>query len=349
VLRAFTPFIPCIAREHTHGRTNLCGTYLIERNSILREPTTPFGIALHALPQASSESRVPSLAFCRTLLDGGKARGVQSLAEARAATRALTDAAVTRYLKEQISMRVIGCGWSQFDTPWSSNVDPRIGTHAHLLEVLGNILVYEAAQRSANRLPTVAAPPTLRASTLKVLGTPTCDIEEIEKECEISVERLEEAALEEQARRAAAGITDDVQDIMPFAAPPLTSEALLNKRLEILWGTYVLPDGTRTKIWCPCTVMRVADGSNDKGTHGKTESSRARKLLPAGAVLVRWDPDHDRGEDEATVMWLVLSPEKWTTRWEGHLAWRWHPDELAQKKRWLGEVDIHPMPYVELH
>ncbi|KAL1530203.1 hypothetical protein AB1Y20_001119 [Prymnesium parvum] len=151
----------------------------------------------------------------------------------------------------------------------------------------------------------------------------------MEKECVVSAERLAAAAEQEQARRAAAGITDDIQDIMPFQAPPLTSESLLNKRLEVLWGAYVLPDGSRTQMWCPCTVLRVADGTGDKGSHGKAESSRARKLLPAGAVLVQWDPDRDRGEEEATVMWLVLSPSKWTTKWEGHLAWRWHPDELV--------------------
>ena len=72
-------------------------------------------------------------------------------------------------------------------------------------------------------------------------------------------------------------------------------------------------------------MKRVADGENDKGRHGQPESSRARKILPAGAVLVTWDPDEDRGEAE-TVMWLVLHPDKWNG--QGHLAWRWHPDEL---------------------
>ena len=27
-------------------------------------------------------------------------------------------------------------------------------------------------------------------------------------------------------------------------------------------------------------------------------------------------------------MWLVLHPDKWNK--EGHLAWRWHPDELEE-------------------
>ena len=48
-------------------------------------------------------------------------------------------------------------------------------------------------------------------------------------------------------------------------------------------------------------------------------------------VLVRWDPDADRKELEATVMWLVLRPDKWNG--DAHLAWRWHPDELARRQR----------------
>ena len=44
---------------------------------------------------------------------------------------------------------------------------------------------------------------------------------------------------------------------------------------------------------CPCAVLRVADGGSDKGAHGKNESSRARKLLPAGAILVQWVVRHD--------------------------------------------------------
>jgi hypothetical protein len=65
----------------------------------------------------------------------------------------------------------------------------------------------------------------------------------------------------------------------------------------VCWGTYRLEEsGERTKMWCPCKVLRVADGESDKGSHGKGESSRARKLLPAGALLVEWEPDPERAE-----------------------------------------------------
>ena len=50
----------------------------------------------------------------------------------------------------------------------------------------------------------------------------------------------------------------------------------------------------------------------------------------SGALLVEWEPDADRGEDEATVMWVVLHPSKWNK--DGHLAWRWHPQELEEEE-----------------
>ena len=66
----------------------------------------------------------------------------------------------------------------------------------------------------------------------------------------------------------------------------------------------------------------------------KTESSRAKKLTPAGALLVEWEPDPNRDEEVATVMWVVVHPERWAGRGaNGHLAWRWHPEELAECER----------------
>ena len=69
---------------------------------------------------------------------------------------------------------------------------------------------------------------------------------------------------------------------------------------------------------CPCAVLRVADSGSHKDAHGKSECSRARKLLPAGAILVLWDLDPKRSEEEATVIWLALHSEH--SNRNGHLA-----------------------------
>jgi hypothetical protein len=155
----------------------------------------------------------------------------------------------------------------------------------------------------------------------------------------LGAEQLQEGMLAERQRRVEAGVDDDVEDDLALRGPAFTTEALTGKRLEVCWGTYRLEEsGERTKMWCPCKVLRVADGESDKGSHGKGESSRASKLLPAGALLVEWEPDPERGEENATVMWLVLHPDKWSGQgYSGHLAWRWDPrdmpSQIAQKAK----------------
>ena len=65
--------------------------------------------------------------------------------------------------------------------------------------------------------------------------------------------------------------------------------------------------------------MRVADGLSDK------RSSRARKILPGGALLWAWDADPERGE-AAGEQWLILLPNKWNR--QVHYGWRYDPCEL---------------------
>ena len=128
---------------------------------------------------------------------------------------------------------------------------------------------------------------------------------------------------------------DGVQRVMPREAPPLDN-TLVETQLEVCWGTYKSTvDGTNVKMWCPCVVKRVADGETDKGRDGQYFSARAKKLAPRGMVLVEWEPDPDRGETEATLMWLLLDPraERSGGKWNGdsHRAWRFHPAELKKR------------------
>ena len=47
------------------------------------------------------------------------------------------------YLRYQIEMRVLGCGWTHYSTRWSSKVDSDIGTVAHLQSLLEEIILEE--------------------------------------------------------------------------------------------------------------------------------------------------------------------------------------------------------------
>ena len=170
--------------------------------------------------------------------------------------------------------------------------------------------------------------PDLRAKTRKQLGTPTDDSTELAQRALASPEQIAASARREAERREAAGFTDRVQMKMP-PKPPDTSTLKANTQLEICWGNYIstVDNKTKVKMWCPAKVKRVADGETDKGRDGKPLSAQARKLAPRGMVLVEWEPDPERGETEATTMWLLLDPSKWNG--DGHRAWRYHPSQLA--------------------
>ena len=117
--------------------------------------------------------------------------------------------------------------------------------------VLKEVLVEEGVWRRNGELPTEAEPPHLKIKSLKVLGTPTCDCVELEKNAKLGAEKLgaeklREAALAERQRRVEAGIDDDVQEEMT-AKPAMTNAALQAKRLEICWGLYYDEQGAREK------------------------------------------------------------------------------------------------------
>ena len=79
-------------------------------------------------------------------------------------------------------------------------------------------------------------------------------------------------------------------------------------------------DGKTVKIWASGTVRRVADGLTDRA------SAKAKKILPAGALLWAWDADPEYNE-AAGEKWLVLLPSKWNKQVQ--YAWRFDPCELA--------------------
>ena len=58
-------------------------------------------------------------------------------------------------------------------------------------------------------------------------------------------------------------------------------------------------------------------------------SGRARKVLPAGAVLWAWDADPEFDE-QAGEQWLFLLPSKWNPSTQKQVySWRYDPRELG--------------------
>jgi hypothetical protein len=162
-------------------------------------------------------------------------------------------------------------------------------------------LAHETAERRLNNLPKEAAPPPLRMRTLKDLGTPSIDAEELagrvraapqhpfpprarvpilpppsHPQALFDADELKEKAEAERRRRVAAGISDDVEDEQPLSAPAFA--AILDKKIEVCWPCVDRDSGKRVLIWSAGKVTKVADGETDK------RSKRARQILPAGAV-----------------------------------------------------------------
>lgn len=68
-------------------------------------------------------------------------------------------------------------------------------------------------------------------------------------------------------------------------------------------------------------LAQAADGEHDKRT------PRCRKVLPAGALRIKWPADVEFDEDESFV-WSILHPKAFNK--DVHLGWRFAACELKR-------------------
>lgn len=67
--------------------------------------------------------------------------------------------------------------------------------------------------------------------------------------------------------------------------------------------------------------VQAADGESDK------KSARCRKILPAGALRIKWPADVEFDEDELYA-WSILNPKCFNR--DVHLGWRFAGSELRR-------------------
>ena len=168
-------------------------------------------------------------------------------------------------------------------------------------------------------LPTEAAPPQTGGTDLGQLGTMDADAMAVAARALFSSAELQAKAEAARQRRVEAGIADGVQLSQPKNAPAF-DQGLVGKRIEVLWKYFIKETKEPQMIWATGRVVRVADGLTDK------RSARAKKILPAGALLWAWDADPDFDE-KAGEQWLILLPNKWNK--QQHYSWRFDPRELG--------------------
>ena len=225
-------------------------------------------------------------------------------------------------------MRVLGLGWTQFSTRWSSNKDSKIGTVVHLCELLGEILEYELTARRMKELPEEAALPQQVRRDLGQLGTVDEDAAEIEKKALFSAEELDRKAEQEVQRRVMAGISDSVEDLnggVNSGEAPAFDQALVDKLLEALSWPYTDKDtGKRVLIWASGHVARVADGLTV--TSGRPAPRRPCRRAWSSGLPWAWDADPEFDEP-AGKKWLAVLPKKWKK--QQLYSWRYDPREFA--------------------
>ena len=69
--------------------------------------------------------------------------------------------------------------------------------------------------------------------------------------------------------------------------------------------------------------MKVADGDKDK------KSARCTKILPAGAVRIKWPEDVEFDEKESYV-WSIIKPSNFNK--DVHLGWRLDASEILKRE-----------------
>ena len=305
--------------------------------------------------QLELDALVKQYALALSFFDRWKARGVgfDALDDALAALEMAAgdgeDEQATRrrderstqaqldYLREQIEMRVVGLGFVEFKTPWSSSKDETIGTVASLKRLLEEILMDENARRIDGELPTAAVVPVMKRKSFKELGTPTAQAAELAHEIKaLSQAELLALAQEKRAALEAAGEIDELGDVQPEKSPKI-DDAFVGSWLEICWRYWRKPTEEEVaagekrkkigvKIWCEGEVTHVANGTT---TTVNPESARCKKLANAGAIRIRWPADDDRNEKE-TFSWHIMQDADWNA--DRHMGWRFTMSELARRR-----------------
>lgn len=182
--------------------------------------------------QLELEALIKNFAMALSFFDRYKQRAIHSVSDIEPRLQGIQSTQLQLdWLREQIEMRVIGLGWVEFRTHWSSSSDENAGTIPDLTRQLSEILEEEEERQ----IPDVAPAPIMQRKTFKELGTPTIQAELLsDQRLSHSLEQLREAAIAERRRLEVCGVLDSIGDAQP-EKPPALNEELVGRKLEINW------------------------------------------------------------------------------------------------------------------
>ena len=196
-------------------------------------------------------------------------------------------------LKEQIRIRVVGFGWTEFHITWSTKRVAR--TPDMLADHLKTILKAEAS-RPIPRDPPANLPTRKDVSTL---GTLSKDVAAMDQARSENDQEFKASANQLRDERERDGFGDRYMEQQPVVMPAY--DTLLNKKIEKLFEM-TEPDTTTNLNWCQGEVMKVSKGGSNK-------------------VTIRWNPEHlKEGEPETSREQLMRS--KWNPKTPSDGAWR---------------------------
>jgi len=205
------------------------------------------------------------------------------------------------YLKLAIEIRVVGFGWSDLALAWSKDGVQK-GTKA-LKAALVGILEVERA-RGVPEDPPV---PSMHRKTLKQLGAPIGQFDELRAAGDVAQADFETAVAAERMHRGAAGRKQ-------AAAPPRVDESLVDARIEYA-EKVTFADKTSTIYWISGVVLEVSDGETPR-------TPRSLTAMPLSYARVEFEPQSVLGENEneVTEKWVALTARKFNGEAKG--CWR---------------------------
>ena len=220
--KSFVPggHVDSLPPEEWHSLVEMARTSVKEMRSIDRSHHASLD-AYHARRRkTNAEIELAALtkqyALALSFYDRWKTQSLHSAADVDAALHKIgTNQQKLDYLRENIEMRVIGLGFDEFKTKWSSGANEDIGTVDDLSKHLKLIVAEEADRRRTGRLPDAAVVPTMRRKTFKELGTATPQAQLLTaKTLTLPNDELLERARKERERMELAGELDRTADMM---------------------------------------------------------------------------------------------------------------------------------------